>query len=173
MKKLILFVAQIIMVTALSAQDVVEYGPDVFIDIDGIQIGDYPTREELNSHFGTPVSEAYIEADMYNYYEITYDGIVIDLDEKGKLFSFDLNSSKYPVMTLYGLGEGIRIGDSLDKFLKAGYPIYWHYELDGVNDSEKRYCFYVKRKDYVPDHVTTFTIKNGIITAISSWPYES
>jgi len=76
-------------------------------------------------------------------------------------------------MTLYGLGEGIKVGDSLDKFLKAGYPVYWHYELDGVNDSEKRYCFYVRRKDFVPDHVTTFTIKNGIITAISSWPYEA
>lgn len=35
----------------------VEYGPDVFIDIEGIQIGDKLTKEDMESHFGELISE--------------------------------------------------------------------------------------------------------------------
>ncbi len=42
---------------SLSAQEAVEYGPDVFIDIDGIQIGDELTKEDMVSHFGELISE--------------------------------------------------------------------------------------------------------------------
>ena len=40
MKKLMLVVAQLIMVVGLFAQEAVEYGPDVFIDIDALLSGE-------------------------------------------------------------------------------------------------------------------------------------
>ena len=156
MKKLMLVVALLIMAVGLSAQEVVEYGPDVFIDIDGIQIGDYPTREELNSHFGIPICETYIEADIDNYFLIEYDGVSVELDENGKMIGFKLTSSGYPMMTLYQ-DEGIRIGETLNYFLSKGFPICYVYELEGEGE-KKIFCFSVKRKDFVPDYITSFTL---------------
>jgi hypothetical protein len=172
MRKLFLLFAGLIMTVSLFAQEVVEYGPDVFIDIDGIEIGGKPSREELAKHFGTPISDEYIEADLLNYYRITYDGVIINVEEDGTVRSFILESSEYPVMTLYGVGDGIRVGDSLNSSLLKGYPICYEYELDGFAEGEKRFCFYLKRKDFVPDHFTTFYVRDGTINKIISAPVE-
>ena len=100
MRKLFLLFAGLIMTVSLFAQEVVEYGPDVFIDIDGIEIGDKPSREELAKHFGISISDECIEVDLLNYYRITYDGVIINVEEAGTFCSFILESSEYPVMTL-------------------------------------------------------------------------
>ena len=173
MRKLFLILAGLIMTVSLFAQEVVEYGPDVFIDIDGIEIGGKPSREELAKHFGTPISDEYIEADLLNYYRITYDGLIINVEEDGTVRSFILESSKYPVMTLYGLGDGIRVGDSWKKFLSINYPVYKISERKGNMESEYWYNVTMWYKGYFFDHVTTFIVRNGIIIEIFSWPYEA
>ncbi len=169
MKKLMLIVAQLIMAVGLSAQEVVEYGPDVFIDIDGVQIGDKLTKEDMVSHFGELISEKYEEGDIYNCYEYEFKDVEIQLDESRALLGFKLVSSNYPVMTLYKKGESIRVGDSLEKFLSLGYPICFSREV-AKTDEESYFIFCVKIKDYVPDYRTYLTIKNGIIICIESWP---
>lgn len=169
MKKLILIVFQLIVMASLSAQDVVEYGPDVFIDIDGIQIGDKLTKEEMESHFGELISEKYEEGDIYNCYEYKFKEVEIELDGNGALLGFKLLSPKYPVMTLYEEGKCIRVGDSLEKFLSLGYPICFCREVAKPND-EYYYIFCVKVKDFIPDYDTLFTIKNGLIVCIEIWP---
>ncbi len=171
MKRIIVLIICIILSFKANAQNTIEKNISVFVDIDGIELYTSPTKEELNDHFGTPISEAYIEADMYNYYEIIYDGLVLHLDEKGKLFSFYLNSSKYPVMTLYAFGKYVKVGDKWDKFLSMGYPIYSIRE--NYAEGYVRYNVVIWYKSYTFDHVTSFFVTNGIITAISSWPYES
>ena len=156
----------------VNAQNKWDKDTDVFVDIDGVEIGDKPSREELAKHFGTPISDEYIEADLLNYYRITYDGLIINVEEDGTVRSFILESSEYPVMTLYGVGDGIRVGDSLNSSLLKGYPICYEYELDSFAEGEKRFCFYLKRKDFVPDHFTTFYVRDGTINKIISAPVE-
>ena len=157
----------------VSAQNKWDKDTDVFVDIDRIQIWSYPSKEELNNHFGDPIYDGYVEADIENYYLLEYEGVRLFIAEDGKLFGFELDSSKYPVMTLYGLGEGIRIGDSLEKFLSLPYPIHSSYELKGDEDSVKLYCFSLWKNNAVSDHITVFTVKDGIIVKIGSWPEDS
>ena len=172
MKKIsLLFICALLAINA-NAQNKWDKDTDVFVDIDGIEIGGKPSREELAKHFGTPISDEYIEADLLNYYRITYDGLIINVEEDGTVRSFILESSKYPVMTLYGVGDGIRVGDSLNSSLLKGYPICYECELDGFTEGEKRFCFYLKRKDFVPDHFTTFYVRDGTINKIISAPVE-
>ena len=157
------------MTVSLFAQEVVEYGPDVFIDIDGIEIGGKPSREELIKHFGELVSDSYVEGDLYNYYSLKFRDVEIGLWADGGVLGFKSLSSNYYVMTLYGLGEGVKVGDSLEKFLSVGYPIYSGHKTKGV-DGEYYYMFYMRVKDYIPDYHTYFTIRDGIIVCIDCWP---
>ena len=169
MRKLFLLFAGLIMTVSLFAQEVVEYGPDVFIDIDGIEIGGKPSREELIKHFGELVSDSYVEGDLYNYYSLKFRDVEIGLWADGGVLGFKSLSSNYYVMTLYGLGEGVKVGDSLEKFLSVGYPIYSGHKTKGV-DGEYYYMFYMRVKDYIPDYHTYFTIRDGIIVCIDCWP---
>ena len=169
MRRLFLLFAGLIMTVSLFAQEVVEYGPDVFIDIDGIEIGGKPSREELIKHFGELVSDSYVEGDLYNYYSLKFRDVEIGLWADGGVLGFKSLSSNYYVMTLYGLGEGVKVGDSLEKFLSVGYPIYSGHKTKGV-DGEYYYMFYMRVKDYVPDYHTYFTIRDGIIVCIDCWP---
>ena len=169
MRKLFLILAGLIMTVSLFAQEVVEYGPDVFIDIDGIEIGGKPSREELIKHFGELVSDSYVEGDLYNYYSLKFRDVEIGLWADGGVLGFKSLSSNYYVMTLYGLGEGVKVGDSLEKFLSVGYPIYSGHKTKGV-DGEYYYMFYMRVKDYIPDYHTYFTIRDGIIVCIDCWP---
>ena len=173
MKKIsLLFICALLAINA-NAQNKWDKDTDVFVDIDGIEIGGKPSREELAKHFGTPISDEYIEADLLNYYRITYDGLIINVEEDGTVRSFILESSKYPVMTLYGLGDGIRVGDSWKKFLSINYPVYKISERKGNMESEYWYNVTMWYKGYFFDHVTTFIVRNGIIIEIFSWPYEA
>ena len=169
MRRFLLLFAGLIMTVSLFAQEVVEYGPDVFIDIDGIEIGGKPSREELIKHFGELVSNSYVEGDLYNYYSLKFRDVEIGLWEDGGVLGFKSLSSTYYVMTLYGLGEGVKVGDSLEKFLSLGYPIYSGHKTAGV-DGEYYYMFYIRVKDYIPDYHTYFTIRDGIIVCIDCWP---
>jgi hypothetical protein len=173
MKRMVLLFICALWAINVNAQNKWDKDTDVFVDIDGVEIGDKPSREELAKHFGTPISDEYIEADLLNYYRITYDGLIINVEEDGTVRSFILESSEYPVMTLYGVGDGIRVGDRWDKSQIAQYPVYDIEEMDGYHEGEVWYNVTMWYKGYTFDHVTSFIVKEGIIIEIYSWPYEA
>ena len=163
----LLFICALLAINA-NAQNKWDKDTDVIIDIDGIKFWESLTRKEFERHFGHALSDRYIEEDMGNYYLLEYEGVKIYLDEDGRMSGFEVDSSKYPIMTLYGLGEGIRVGDTWEKFLSMGYPIYSIKEVGKRTNDVRRYDVALWHKNIVADRFTIFTVENGVITNILS-----
>jgi len=172
MKKISLLAISAFLVINANAQNKWDKDTDVFIDIDGMELYTSPTRVELEKHFGTAVLDKYIEEDMGNYYLLEYEGVKIFIEENGCMSGFEIESSKYPVLTLYGLGEGIRVGDRWEKFLSSNYPVHSIYETKGYIDGGIWQNVVMWYKNDIFDHITSFYVVNGVITKITSGPVE-
>lgn len=166
MKRIIVLIIGVVISVSANARDKCDKDINVFIDIDGIEIGTFPTKDELNNHFGVPISDELLKGDVGDYYLVEYDGLKIYLDENRRLCGFELVSNQYPIMTLYGRDNGIKIGDSWSKFLNAGFPIY---AIDEKNDNGKmEYVVYLWYKSNVSDHFTVFKVVDDTITYVLS-----
>lgn len=167
MKRIIVLLIGIFLSVSANTQDKCDKDTDAIIDIDGIEIGSFPTKDELNNHFGVPISDELVKADVYDYYLLQYDGLKIYLDESKRLCGFELVSNKYPIMTLYGKANGIKIGDSWSGFLNASFPIY-SIDEEKNDNGEMEYVVYLWHNGKVSDHFTSFKVVNDKITYILS-----
>ncbi|GEM_PF-6638984 len=141
-----------------------EYDKNGYVDIDGIQIGTFPTVELLEEHFGKIIKSKFINGDTNNYTEYYFDGIKVCVDKEYGLDAFDLTNVRIPFMTTYGIGKGISIGDAASVLLEGGYPIIIYKDIINY-DGIREVFFYVNGSDRI-NHVK---IKNGIIIFFSTW----
>ena len=176
MKRIVLLWLSIVLPFIASGQNKCDKDTDVFVDIDGIELYTSPTQEELEARFGTAECAIHKVGDgdlgPYDYYYYKFDGLELYVDTECGLKKFVLTSGKYPVMTLYGVGDGIRVGDSWEKFLSSNYPVSSIYETKGNIDGGFWHNVVMWYKNDTFDHITSFYVVDGIITTITSEPVE-
>jgi hypothetical protein len=177
MKRIVLLWLSVVLSFIASGQNKCDKDTDVFVDIDGIELYTSPTQEELETHFGTAMYAIHKvgngDLGPYDYYYYKFEGLELYVDTECGLKKFVLTSGKYPVMTLYGVGDGIRVGDKWDKSKISQMPVYDIEEMAGYHEGEVWYNVTMWYKSYTFDHVTSFIVKEGIVIEIYSWPYEA
>ena len=175
MKRIVLLWLSVVLPFMANAQNKWDKDTDVFVDIDGIELYTSPTQEELEARFGTAECAIHKVGDgdlgPYDYY-YKFEGLELYVDTECGLKKFVLTSGKYPVMTLYGVGDGIRVGDSWEKFLSSNYPVSSIYETKGNIDGGFWHNVVMWYKNDTFDHITSFYVVDGIITTITSEPVE-
>lgn len=154
-----MFLLPIIFIGTFSYAQTLDKG---CVDVEGIREESFPKMEELERVFGPIISKQYVVSDLGGYNELVFDGIVIMVDDEYGMDSFEVTSSKYEIMSSFGVG--FYIGDSIETLSQSNYP-FASFNKTKSNQEFEEYVFYLKNSD----RMNVVKVKDGRIISFFTW----
>ena len=129
-------------------------------DIEGIDLWDKVTKEQIIAKFGQPKNyKSELMDDMKTYHELFYyDGLFLET-EGSILTAFGSSNPSYNVLTKY-IKKGIRVGDTIEKLSELKPVNKWTQTLD---NGVIQYRFVYENEDDI-----SVNVRNGRIVSISA-----